>query len=319
MKIKSLKSSSIEEISKIDFDILLGSSGYEKRSSYLYDNFELNGSTKICLGFKSNKRLSRKENDKIYENLKFKLIEVNDNSIDELSLIFNDIFRSIAKSSLRVLVDYSSMSTYMYFSILKYLSDCNLFEEAVVYFSYTPASYIKPKVLNTLKHNNPIQKVTNIDFTDNKIALIVGLGYEKDKALGMYEYFQNHYDDMYLFYTNNKEYVSDIITNNQELISIIEKNNIIKYEIANTSYLVVTLNSLIDYLSSHEYRVVIAPTGPKVFTLISLIISFFNSKVSVYRSSEGNSENIQDKFADKNKRIIANKVVFINDLELENN
>jgi hypothetical protein len=312
MKINELKKSSIKIIQELYFDLIITSTGFENRGSYLIESFNFNSKKNISLGFKENKVLSKEHNDEIFKNNSFDIIEVDDNSHEGILKIIDENISCIKKKNINILVDISTMSSLMYASILKYFNKCNEYDEVNIYFSYTQAIFSKPTSKKSLKFNNPINILNNIESTDKKIALIIGLGYDKDKALGLYEYFQSDLNDMFLFITSNNEYSEDVKSNNDELIKAIDENNIIYYDIENIPYLTSNLNSLVNFLSNMNYRIAIVPTGPKVFSLVSLIVSMYNSNVSVYRSSSGESSEISDKFPDKNKEVIITQVNFVN-------
>lgn len=312
MKIKYLKKDKLSEIININFDLVIACSGFEKRASYLFENNHIISSNKLCFGFLNNKSLSREYNDNLFSSKNFRFVNIDNNSYDQILIVFEKELLSLGRTNVSILVDISSMSTLMYASILRVLNDNSFFHEVDIYFSYTQATYSSPDKERSLKFNNPINILNNIESTDKKIALIIGLGYDKDKALGLYEYFQNDLKDMFLFITSNNDFSSDVNSNNKELISILDGNNIIYYDLDNVTYLTNSLNSLISYLTNKNYRVVIVPTGPKVFSLIALVTSIYNKNVSVYRSSTGILDEAKDKFADPNKDFIVTRVNFIN-------
>lgn len=310
MKIDYLKKSHISDLNEIIFDLVIVSSGFEKRSSYQIEKYKFNSNLKLCLGFKNNKKFSREYNDKILLENGYEIVEVDSNSYDNIYTLLNEYMNKLTNLELEILVDFSSMSTLMYASILRYFNECNKYKEVNIYFTYTQALFTKPDKKKSLKFNNPINILNNIELTDKKIALIIGLGYDKDKALGLYEYFQNDLEDMFVFLTSSNEFSYDVKDNNKELLNVMNKNNIIYYELSNISYLTSSLNSLVTFLSNMNFRIVIVPTGPKVFSLISLIISIYNSNISVYRASTDDSDFITDKVPDIKKDIIITKVNF---------
>jgi len=163
MNINYIKSSSLSELLKIKFDIIICSSGFEKRASFLIEKNKFESDMKICFGFKANKQLSRDSNDKLFINKDFKIIEVDNNSDLEITSIIEN-FLSVKNQSkeIKILVDYSSMSTLMYSSILKYFNDTNNYNKVTILFSYTQALFTEPINKKSLKYNNPIPIFHNI-------------------------------------------------------------------------------------------------------------------------------------------------------------
>jgi len=193
------------------------------------------------------------------------------------------------------------MTSILYAAVLKYFKEHNANKEVNIYFAYTHAKFTRAIKSNPLFFNHPIPLFDPLQTTNKRIALLIGLGYEEDKALGLYEYFQNDSEDMYVFITNNNEFYGEVIKSNSHILSITNKQNIINYDLENISPLINTLDSLVNFLVNTNYRVVIAPIGPKVFNLIALIINLYHNEVTTYRLSDGNKGIPIDKVADNNK------------------
>jgi hypothetical protein len=193
------------------------------------------------------------------------------------------------------------MTTIIYGGLLKCLNDFNSENNISVYFSYTHAKFTESVKSNALFFNHPIPLFDPIETTNKKVALLVGLGYEEDKALGLYEYFQNDSEDIYLFITKNKGFFEEVLKSNRHIIELVNEHNIIYYELENINPLINTLDSLINYLVVQNYRVVIAPIGPKIFNLISLIVNLYHNEITTYRLSDGSKSIPIDKIADDSK------------------
>lgn len=314
MKINYVRQPASVDYSLIDYFIC--SSGFETRSSYLYTKIsdQLIESQKICFFFSDRVTLSKKTNDKIYKENNFLAFEAISENISDYINIFSEIFANERNTNISILIDYSSMTTNIYAAILKYFYTYSTnFQEVSLYFSYTQALFSEPQQLKPLTYNQPISIFDTIQTTEKPIALIIGLGYERDKTLGLLEYFQSDRDDVYLFLTDNSadnKFYELVKNNNANLIKLIEDQHIIRYNIRDVSYLLSTLDSLINYLIYTNYRIVIAPTGPKQFTLISLIVNLFHEEVTTYRLSHGNRSTPIDKIPDTSKDFILTQVNF---------
>jgi mRNA-degrading endonuclease RelE of RelBE toxin-antitoxin system len=68
------------------------------------------------------------------------------------------------------------------------------------------------------------------------------------------------------------------------------EENIYRYPINDLEYSERQLLSLCSYLKD-AYRVIIAPSGPKPFTLISLIVALKMKEIDVWRISQGDIRN----------------------------
>jgi hypothetical protein len=291
-----------------DIDYFLCCSGFESRSSYFFSkNIKLlNNAKKICFLFFDRKVHARDFNDKIYEENGFQFKSLKKVQIEEdYVIILNELFEQSESKKLNIVIDYSSMTTMIYAALLKYFYSYNkTLIEANLFFAYTRAVYSEPLGSDSLLINQPISIFDTIQTTNKRISLIIGLGYERDKALGLYEYFQNNKEDIYLFIAKNSEndtFYNTTNENNKDLIKMVSEHNVVYYDLENVQHLVSTLDSLVLFLISSNKRVVIAPTGPKIFTLISLLINLFHKDVTTYRLSHGLKSEAIDKKPDEEK------------------
>jgi len=294
---KEIKTKGISPSELPQIDLVIVSSGYEKRSTFIAIKLRgcLNDSTiKLCCGFNSNKdNIQRKRNDKLFEKLGFEYIEGSGDDDHFMEALLN---RVIEKSfsqfqSINVLIDYSSMTRLWYASLLRCLYYSNYNLAINIYFAYSFAKY-HPPAKNIVQniHVNPIDGYSQFSIPDKPTALIIGMGYEAERAYGLTEYFDA---ETFLFYNDNskeEEFVKDVERLNNDLIKIIPPERIYKYPISDLEYLERILYDLCKSLLD-KYRVVIAPCGPKPFTLISLLISLRLNNVDVWRISPGDTRN----------------------------
>jgi hypothetical protein len=108
------------------------------------------------------------------------------------------------------------------------------------------------------------------------------LGYETNRTFGLKEFFDAEL--MYLFYTESNEYTEYVIDRNKELLSITPPKCKISYNIKD---ILLTKTILYDLCTSlkNDFRIIIAPCGPKIFTLISFFIASEIDSIDVWRIS----------------------------------
>ncbi|MDI9857968.1 hypothetical protein [Flectobacillus roseus] len=308
MKINYVKQIEFEELAHTDFDFIVCASGFEERSTYsskILDRMKVFTSYKICFSFKGRKLHSKIENDEYFRKNKFSFISVESNDIDYYvdKFLVNISQRQKEKNKERIsiFIDYSCMITIIYAGLLKCLNRLDIINTVDVYFSYSHAKLTESKVNNPLSFNHPIPLFDHIQSTNKKVALLLGMGYEENKALGLHEYFQSTSEDIYLFIIRNNGFYEKVLTSNQHLINMVNKSNIIYYELENLNPLINTLDSMVNFLIYQDYRVVLAPIGPKIFNLIALIVNMYHREVTTYRLSDGNNGNPINKIADETK------------------
>lgn len=308
MKINYAKHSSFEKVSKENFDFIICASGYEKRASYFYSKFcEINNhpTERISFHFEDRKVLSREENDKFFKSHDFVPKNISNSNLKQLIEIYSEIFSHTNDLSIKILFDYSCMTKVMYAALLKYFEVSNgLFKEITIYFNYTQAIFSEPTDTKSNLHNQPLPLFPTVEMTDKRIALIVGLGYERGKAQGLIEYMQIENSDTYLFYTskaNNENFFNRINDNNGYVLNKIPLANHFEYEIKNTTHTLNLLESLCNYLLSNNFRVIIAPLGPKLFSLLSILLTIKYNELTVLRVSDGIKGDPTERFPNTEK------------------
>ncbi len=281
-----IKKIEVRTLGDITFDLFITSSGFESRATYLVQKININASKKIAFVFDDKlDKFNRKSNDKILLTKGFELIEANGDSgekiIDKLkSLEFN--------SSLNILVDYSSMTRIWYATILSFFNS-TLFsdKDITLYFSYSCAQFVSPpdEIIPNI-NVGPITGYNNLSISNKPTILIIGLGYEIDRAYGLAEYLDA---ETYLFYTENfsdNSFSSLVEKNNEELIKSVSPENVFLYNIESIESTFFVLYNLCSRLIETN-RIVLAPCGPKLFTMFCLITSHMLLNVDVWRISPG--------------------------------
>ncbi|MEI3800522.1 MULTISPECIES: hypothetical protein [unclassified Chitinophaga] len=300
MNIRRTKQVSLAEIRNIPFDIVIMASGYESRASFLaniINDENIKFTEKIVLGFKESfDDPIRKNNDKIFTDLGYTIDELSGDETGRLSLVLHNICK-ISSEEVNVLIDYSCMTRVWYAYILSYLNSSEMEKKINLYFSYTHSKYIEgPKSAKYNKYVAPIDGFYSLSVPDRPAALIIGLGYIELRAFGLSEFFdvQPH-----LFISDPKndiEYHLDVLNKNSRLINSVPRRNLTFYPLHNLLFTESQLSNLcLDLMTS--YRVVLAPCGPKPFTLLCLLTSLRMRGVDVWRISGGSGDPILDKVA----------------------
>jgi len=268
------------------FDIVICSSGYETRASFLADKLkDKKIDNKFVLSFKDNKDVSsRKKNDQIFENLNYTFIEKDKDEntfLKDILLLINDYPKD---RHINILVDYSSMSRTWFASFINAFQYSN--SNTSFYFSYSVAKFKNPNpnISPSIKFD-PIPGFNNLSIPDKPTALIIGLGYEKGRASGLIEYFDAQ--EVFLFHTDNEDYQNEITKANKQIIKQVKSDNIIPYPLKDIEYTYTILSNICTELSD-RYRIIIAPCGPKPFSIISYVIGLQLGYVDIWRISGEN-------------------------------
>jgi hypothetical protein len=285
-------------LQSVDFDLVLAASGYESRSTFLFTKSKLKSSNKFVINFESYKNDSiRIYNDNIFEKLGFKSWNECGDKFDSILNKLDLILKAISKKQIKVLIDYSCMTRVWYAEILRYFSYIENFAKIELYFSYSVSKFVDPPQNSPInKFVAPINGFYSISVPMKPTALIIGLGYVSSRAFGLAEYFDVK---PFLFINDhnfNLDFHNEVISQNNDLIKSVSEENIFYYPLNNLSYTETLLNHLCTDLLN-DYRVILAPCGPKPFTLLSLITSLRLNNVDVWRISAGENETPIDKQA----------------------
>jgi len=298
MKIRT-RQINIQEIKNQTFDFIIACSGYETRSKYLFSNHNINSKFRYCLCFSSHKNvLSREENDLFFiKKNEFTPIEGAGTSSNEIKQLLKHLDEFLTTNdSISILIDYSSMARVWYSTLLLFFSSKYFNSKKIqLIFSYSESEFTSP--IQQESYNceiEPIQGYYSISIPHKPTALIISLGYIERQAYGLAEYFdaipylyinQNSADDpIYL----------KVIETNKPLIQSVRENHIFHYTLSNLAYAESLLFQLCNELR-HKHRVVIAPCGPKPFTLLSLIVAIRMKNVDVWRISAKSNLELIDK------------------------
>jgi hypothetical protein len=302
MVIKYGKQIELELIENIDIDLFLFANNFEERKLSAYTGIVKH--TKII---KTIALCYIQDEVKAVENIEYALVE-NHNSIIE---ILNKEFLGTVKEEFVVFVDYSCMTKSWYYSIILYLANKELSLRTIkCYFSYTPSKYSEPLKPKPNTEISPLPNKYNVSNNKPK-ALIVGLGYEENKAQGIID--QLDPAITFLFYTDpaiEERFVSSVKENNASILEYYSDNTI-AYPFNDLLFLERELTYLYNRLKE-KYNIIIAPLGPKPFTFVSMMMSIVHPEIEIWRVGSGSDINEYPREAFDQKSFIVSEVIFDN-------
>lgn len=280
---------SSEHLQKQHFDAFIAASGFESRSSYLAEKINVSEiPLRIVLAYTElTDVLFRPRNDDKFRELDFTFFNVPPKSITALPGILNKICEENKKESLDILIDYSCMTKIWYNGILSYFSELEeSYSKVNLWFCYSPSEFTKA-------HANVSNKFFDTDIpksqSNKPIALLLGLGFERGRSEELAQ--QLNAQVTFAFYADpayDERYVKEVLENNQALLKRITDDKVVKYPIYD-------LNSINDSLTQLciklrlSHQLVLAPIGPKPFTLMCFILSTRYPDIKLWKvSTAGN-------------------------------
>ncbi len=279
-----------------EIDLVIGASGYEKRSPYLMERLKLGNETKLVLAFKERMdELNRPENDRIFRKLGFEFVNISGNSEPDIEKLIS-LFPAGNKEELRILVDYSCMTKPWYASFIEYFIHTNLpYRKVHVLFSYTQSSYAKPRKTKPLRSAEPMSHGPHGRMAGKPIALVMGLGYEKKKADFLRKVVNPK--ETYCFYADpsiDKRFVEKVYINNFKMIDSLHKSHVFPYPLDGMTKTDRMLTDLCLNLRL-KYKVILAPLGPKPFALLSILAGARYPDIEIWKVSTGKPESVSDR------------------------
>jgi len=189
-----------------------------------------------------------------------------------------------AKEVISILLDISSMPRSVMASVMAIIHDLAETRRIDLTVAYCLAKYTAPV---EHKFANKTVRPVHSHFTGFTVdaglpvAAIVGLGYEKGKALGAVEYIQS--SDWWIFVPTSAEtrYSKKVDEHNQTILKAISDTRRFEYSIHSPLLTVSQLESLVSNLVSSR-KPILLPFGPKIFFFCSLLVSLVHRNCAVW-------------------------------------
>lgn len=281
--INSISNVEINSILNDIIDCLIVSIGYEERSVNILSLLCSKAKEVLIFGYSTDHELSYDEN---LEKCKKMGFPVQDNLSDAQfrSSLFSNLDK-LGNEWIHISVDVSSFNRTRLAIIIEffdsYHGDCPIFVD----FIYRQAKYSPPH--DNVMLNDFFGPVTPyfagmIGNPSIPTIPVIGLGYEKGKALGAIELLQAEEVWLLLPQSNNQNYSKAVVTANSVLLDSINSNNIIEYNLFDPAACWVILESLIHGLKKFS-RPIFLPLGPKMFAVVSMLVATKHRDVGVWR------------------------------------
>ncbi len=275
------------------FRVIIAASGYEKRAVHVAN--ELSGATadrRIALAFADHRRtLSRPENDALFKSLGYELIPADGSTASATETLIRDVLTTSAGPSASVLVDYSSMTRVWYASLLSTLASLRAGPQQIdLFLVYSPSTYAPPRRVSgiPLDAMAPLDGFSGLELPTVPNALVAGLGYERHTALALYQCVDpTEAFALYAHPGSDPDFVAKVRMNNKDFLDLLPKDRVFTYDFSNLDMIAMMLNSLVSGLVHRKMRVILAPLGPKPFSMLSLILALREKTVNVWRVSAG--------------------------------
>ncbi len=216
---------------------------------------------------------------------------------------FNEVVQKIASDieELKITVDVSCLNRNIIAEIFAKLSFLKV-KTVKLTVLYTLACYTSPPS-GEMPMNELVEPVHPRfsgwpENPEYPVTSIIGLGYEKDKAIGVAEYLESSKNFLFIPVSSESEYLDEVLKHNEILIESTPDRNLLHYQLENQSVVIHQLNSLTNGVKANS-KPVFLPFGPKIFFTSALLVALANKEVSVWYVSGEECNNGRDEKAAK--------------------
>lgn len=299
-----------------NYDLFLGTLGYESRSTHLARNELFHAQRNVALAFPEEDYASYLRNRDFLCGAGFEIIPNTPQSIGEL---LDTAVASPAAEAGRpysILIDISSMSRPMLASLIYALSNLKVDRGIAATFAYLPAAFVKGSAEHPPVAVSEPVTAEYAGWTatpELPISAVVGLGYEHDLALGALEYLEPTAAWAFIPTGEDRRYDDAVKEANRNLEAMLSDDRSMTYLVDRPIRVHATLETLV-YGLLQRSRPILIPFGPKIFTLCCLLVArSYAPDVTVWRVSGETLSRPGDREASGN--IVMLKAVFMPKLQ----
>jgi len=272
-----------------EYDLMICASGYESRAIYVAEALLSRSANKVnglVLAFDEHKEiLARPQNDKFFEKFRFESKICIGASTENAEVIISEKLHQLKRSKpSKILVDISSMTRAWYGAVVKCLTQLTELGNLEVHFTYTPAEYNPPS--ENYPPNRvvcPVRGFSGNTFPDVPTALVIGLGYDPDRALGLKEYLDPQLTFLFIpDPSTDARYLEKVKNVNSFLLGITSSEQKAAYPVLDMVSTFKLLESTCNGLK-RNWRVVLCSFGPKTFGLCCFLVASIHRDLSIWR------------------------------------
>ena len=290
MPLKQMFDSSLLELNDRSV-AFVGACGYQKRSSALAPHLAPQVAFRRALAFLEHADvLSRKHNEKECEQYGIVLVPSSGGDTHAVNAALHTTLELMKDKQGALAFDISSMTRDWHGAIMRSLIRESFSRPIEAFFVYVPGQFQPPSSNNSYNEIvRPIDGFASLASPNLPAALILGLGYDPERALGLEELLDPKRTALMLPLAVSKDedpFYREVVKNNSDIIDLVDSDWIVEYPLREPTACFGVLESLCSGLLA-DYRVVLASLGPKLFGLLCFLVAAKQPAISVWRVSSG--------------------------------
>jgi hypothetical protein len=262
--------------------------GYEARASALARGLGASVKNRFAIAFEEwPAALSRVRNEQIFKECGFTLVTASANSPDALS---RTVVTAIdgEESTLPLAIDISCMTRPWHGAVVRTIANLEIKESFDTYIAYVPGRFSPPRGSSPANEIvAPVDGFASMALPDLPVAAILGLGYEKERALGLQQLLDPERTILMIPRNGRTDkYYPLVVKSNKDILERTQRDWRFEYPLDQPSATFGMMASLVSGLLP-SYRVVLASLGPKLFGMLCFLLATQFRQVSVWRVSSG--------------------------------
>jgi len=272
---------------KVEYDAVLVALGTEARSTHLAKQLRSRPKGRFCFAFPTPHLGSFDRNRAWLEGHDF---TIGGGGADRYRAWVRESLSGVnsQQSELRLAIDVSSITRRMMAELILEITHLSIRRRVVADFWYCPAIFERPQLgsppIEVSGPALPEFAGWSID-PERTLAVLVGLGYEPNLALGTLEYLEPGRVWAFVPRGEDSRYDRAVVKSNSDLLAQLSPDRIVSYAVGEPWQTSMMVDSLVDGLLP-QFRVVLVPFGPKVFALCcSLVAAIYQPAVTLWRTS----------------------------------
>ena len=150
----------------------------------------------------------------------------------------------------------------------------------------------------------PVYGFASLATPDLPVAAIMGLGYEKERALGVQQLLDPQQTMLLVPRSSERDpFYAEVLHSNRDILSRTPQESVFEYSLSDPAATFARLASVVAGLRE-TYRVVLISLGPKILGLLCFLLATRFPDVSVWRVSSGVHGRPRDAFADLGRVVV---------------
>ena len=249
--------------------------------------------------------LARKQNERVLKERGFAPVYLSGNDSLAAEQIVSEVATPVFVSGQAVAFDISSMTRAWHGAIVRQLWAMDVSRNVEVFFAYVPAQFKRPPLRAAPNEFvAPVQGFASLATPDLPVAAVIGLGYEKERALGLQQLLDPQVTTLFTPDSGNGDpFYAEVLRSNRDILSRTPKESIFRYSVLEPAATFSMLASVVAGLRE-RYRVVLVSLGPKIFGILCFLLASRFNDVSVWRVSSGIHGYPRDAVADMNRVVV---------------